>query len=65
MACIREQTLEERSGIVPCHEKGCKFKYYKTECGKEIAGQSPASHCLLQLQLRAGRAALADKRNRK
>lgn len=54
MACLRGQAPDGRLGIVSCDEEGCLFR--RLEAGRSTlpTEEAPETHCLLQLQLRAG-----------
>lgn len=54
MACLRESSLEGRSGALQCDEEGCKFRLFKTSDGSELTPLSPETDCVLQLRLRTG-----------
>jgi len=56
MACLREQTLEGRSGTILCDEEGCQFRRFATRSGYEVISGAWPPDCVLQLRLRAGNA---------
>src|SRR3982750_1378550 len=53
MACIREQTFEDRRGTIPCDEEGCEFAWFKVGSYPQVAKYPPEIDCVLQLRLRA------------
>lgn len=54
MACLREQALAGRRGVIPCDEEGCQFRCIEIGGGRVATGEASETHCLLQLRLRVG-----------
>ena len=54
MACLRESSVEGRSGIIPCDEEGCQFRLIPYPDIARADERSPEADRFLQLQLRAG-----------
>src|SRR5690348_18415553 len=54
MACLRESSVEGRSGIVPCDEEGCQFILIPNPGIARADQRSPEADRFLQFQLRTG-----------
>lgn len=53
MACLLEQTPEERGGALQCHEEGCELRLVEVAGCAVTDVYTPAVDCILQLRLRA------------
>lgn len=54
MACLRESSIEGRSGTLRCDEEGCQFRLHPHPDDCDALTRSPQANHFLQLQLRTG-----------
>src|SRR5690242_8810540 len=54
MACLRESSPEEFSGVLLCDEKGCQLRFHTHSSDSGITQETPEAYRVLQLRLRAG-----------
>lgn len=54
MECLRESSIEGRSGVIQCDAEGCEFRLHPHPDNSDAANRTPEVNRFLQLQLRAG-----------